>query len=1267
MRRIFTIVSLILLVIGVDVANLEGGMQHGQPIPSAVNALGPGRVDLDLMAGPVDVVGRVIIHNKNGGLVIDVEAVDGWKLDELHIHTGWSENPIPVHPIQGGPLPNSFDHQWEFPAPIEAYPVFLDFDEDLEGFHWGQPWEEQRLRHIAIHANVVKVDSNGYVYAGRHAWAKGNLTFEGGTPSAWWLLYPLTHKGRFHFIDSPVAGLRMISPTEDVYTDESGSGDYFPGEEGSFYLGNQHLGTTLLEHKVSPLDMLPASDLDDPRVANMAKMLQSFDADADPKPGITITWEARACLNQALMDHGYIDDWANDAHVDLLVDATIAYCSVLGLVEVSREEAVINLSRSLNSKMFRKNVSRSSPEANSKAKLNVMPVWFPALKANGESNPIEYYDDDGELIRVADEAKPVIVTFTQEDETTGAHDVWAAVSRDDGKTFKRKNISRGADRTSFTLNEGLGAPYYGHAKKPVFQVKGNKILVAWSSKFCKGGKPAYSIQVCPDTDGDGVPDPCETCSGTGDNMHCGPDYTYDDPYYKDDVWGVGGPQRSHDYTIDGFPEVGELPFSCVWTARGTLVTQSMINNSPGTWGDYEVGDIVWFKPERLTSARRDAYQIFTGAAAGAGFGVVWQEDPAGLRPGKGCGPGHGWSGATTNHKTDIWYSYVSWDDHTKVDTHFLPGGDPEHDIDEVPGRPKALVPMSLPVRLTNNAAVNTDNLKVELDANGFPVEDADGNWIPVMDEDGKHAGSHRYGYEVDGLCENFYEFINNQGAEKKVCITADGVLLDGDTGASRPNLFMQPYTKSDGTKGAWAILAYEETKGVGGGAPDHTMGEGPYGDDYVIDEGKNVHYHSFDATQPDIVHPGQIVNHPERDENDNILYLQDEDGNLILDYLGQVQFAYHNARRPRFALQGKSAIGPSGTIAVMLYKEGPEGQGAASDIMMRRFVVSGPGNPYKPSNLVCEEWMPAGDGSPTCVRGARNLSSTTVEAEWINPEADPDSHGENKKIWKWSQSEANLLDSSIANPYEDARAHRGQLRGDFLAIAYTHTPNWGAYRNGNDKHDLYVRRSFDGGETWTTDPLAVEAISHCQTFNDPETKIKEEVCTEFFPGQFESGRNVSQLQNAKTTVGEPRLVATPGTVKVNSVWTGIAEDKQNKNVFYVTYGTNTNPKKDPDTGLQDPQVPEDLFFSFSQDRGQHYVVDEWVVNPDSDGNWAGEVKTAWFRLAKGDPEQGEAQIRMTPDGTRFYATWLEELVSQGHSDIHFRRVMPGEFGANNAP
>ncbi len=39
-------------------------------------------------------------------------------------------------------------------------------------------------------------------------------------------------------------------------------------------------------------------------------------------------------------------------------------------------------------------------------------------------------------------------------------------------------------------------------------------------------------------------------------------------------------------------------------------------------------------------------------------------------------------------------------------------------------------------------------------------------------------------------------------------------------------------------------------------------------------------------------------------------------------------------------------------------------------------------------------------------------------------------------------------------------------------------------------------------------------------------------------------------------------------------------------------------------------------------------------------------------------------MRMTPDGSRFYSSWLEE--GDGGSDIMFRRLTPKEFSGNNA-
>ena len=64
-----------------------------------------------------------------------------------------------------------------------------------------------------------------------------------------------------------------------------------------------------------------------------------------------------------------------------------------------------------------------------------------------------------------------------------------------------------------------------------------------------------------------------------------------------------------------YPEVGEVPFSCVWVARGTIVTQGMINSGAD---DAILGPIPG-RTYRMVQAgaidmpgRRDAIQVLHG-------------------------------------------------------------------------------------------------------------------------------------------------------------------------------------------------------------------------------------------------------------------------------------------------------------------------------------------------------------------------------------------------------------------------------------------------------------------------------------------------------------------------------------------------------------------------------------------------------------------------------------------------------------------------------
>jgi hypothetical protein len=537
--------------------------------------------------------------------------------------------------------------------------------------------------------------------------------------------------------------------------------------------------------------------------------------------------------------------------------------------------------------------------------------------------------------------------------------------------------------------------------------------------------------------------------------------------------------------------------------------------------------------------------------------------------------------------------------------------------------------MSMPVRISDNDVCSEENM----DPDGGNGE---------HDNDGEGEGTHRYCGTLDSigtvenpgtnpLCAYTIEKINHNDEVHHVCVTADNRLLDGNTGASRPMIFVQPYKKADLSKSAYVIIGYEEGKGVG--TPPEEEGEDD-DDRYKADMGKNVIYHSFELFSPEAVSGGGIINLPETDAAGNTIYLVDEFGELILDWKGDPIPATENARRIRFLPQPKSKAGASKTVLVALYRQGEEGSGKPADIFIRRMVATTSGNPYVFSNF-----------KP----GAQNLSSvepTELFQDPFDPEAPV-------KMLRWAWTPANLADTSGKTPYSDALAHRGALNGDELIIAYSWTPNWG--RNANDKYDLYVRRSFNGGQNWTTDSNDPEPIDHNDVFRVPvvdyDTQTvswdEEVVTTTYAPGATEAPRNVSNLRNNRISVLEPRLIKTPGDILTNEIFL-YPEDEQASGVYQVAYGIEFNQNQAPNEVVY-PKMPMDIYYGRTMDKGQRF---ETVIVTPQGGS--GQPEEGWNLLAKDQPEQGAAQLRQTPDGSRMYAIWLEE--SDQGSDIMFRRV-----------
>jgi hypothetical protein len=1480
-------IALVLLLQIVSSAAARSDAPFGvEVVRQEAQLLSPGGADL----------GTAEYWNTRDDFMVEFRASSGWNLLKVQIYAG--EEPPTVY--DGWRL-----KQWKFPCKRDFDPtrstelVQCGLGDELD-LRWGG---RDRLRYISIHGTVISPASeSGGGGETKQFWAHHTETehlIDGLTRGVIFTTQ-FAHPRRGHFIDAPVKGLTYITPTNWGETSEAGAFDYFPGETVDLWVGPVHLGQSGTDKRISPLDIFQA-DIEDPRVVNMARLLQSLDADGAPKDKIDVRASVIDCLEDALEEvspapsseserpqvSGEID-FADTEFVDELIEETLFQCQgnpELALVEVSAAEAAENLEKGISaSGIFRKNISKTEDWGETKQKLEVMPVYLPGARSNGDPSLCVdtdgdkiYDEDDGDtlgvpyeewrldgdpnaaecdprdyedpeackvtLIECRDVAKPLLTTYmakvdifdeqVKEEFLPGrfSWDLHTAISRDDGATWKRMNVSRMADMSSFELKT-TGEPFPGTVGSPYLKVNDNKILTVWESKFCKSGNPRYSINTCddPTTEEIEADDPlteeneCAVyCRGDADNGTevCEPDYPNDDDYYVTDIWGVRGQQQSVDYDeVDDVAElgIGEIPYSCLWSARGVIVTekeledetfasmtiQEDVNDTPDDLDDdvertVELGDIVWFKPERLTSGRRDVYIPMIGSARGAGFAISWQEDPSGLRPGKGKGPGEGWSGAITNHKSDIWYSYISYDDFNIVDEIFEsrgPGGGSDADpsgegfLDKPGlGRPKALVPFSLPVRVTDNDMVNTHTLKVEPSAacpefpDGTGEDDpvcfpevVDGSFVPIDAEEiaaefcghpdadpatccdpdnhegdpncedlkglyGNANGTKRYAYlarvidELDNatglhlvggdgtpdyqyfmdrggtldLCdvsgensffdtmpgtsaqERWFGFTNTNDVDKLVCVSDDGRLLDGDVYASRPMLQLQPYTKSDGTKSAWALLAYEESKGMGHSlaAEAHLDTDNPV-DEIVGDQtddkgqekpikqdiGKNMMYHSFDFAQPDLVAPGHIANLPAlcgglyptycddpktpdvvetNEENPTCACEAGQPVPLYFDYLTDtdddpetaaewipddtkfLQYRYEIARRARFLMQSPGKMGDSKTLGALIYKQGQEGQGRPADAFIRRFVKSGSGNPYRFENMECTTYLDEtfenlkacptdgvvgyncnvwgeATGDRLCGgvftdpnggyerRDHINLTSADIDlAVGVGPEDDtPDDPTDDvynrNKVLLWSQHEDNLGDESYGLVHEDGtaadvlngevgpgmysnvRSHRGFIRGDFFVVAYALSPNWAAGRNGNDRYNFYVRKSFDGGQTWTTDPDGA-GVYVCPEFRtdpyapDPDgsgnlpPEVFDELCGAYdadavpdgelppapvgvamthylgplattpdgvpaqfiAAGAFEPARNVSEIKSNKESSGDPRLGTTPPT------------------------------------------------------------------------------------------------------------------------------------------
>jgi hypothetical protein len=276
----------------------------------------------------------------------------------------------------------------------------------------------------------------------------------------------------------------------------------------------------------------------------------------------------------------------------------------------------------------------------------------------------------------------------------------------------------------------------------------------------------------------------------------------------------------------------------------------------------------------------------------------------------------------------------------------------------------------------------------------------------------------------------------------------------------------------------------------------------------------------------------------------------------------------------------------------------------------------------------------------------------------------------------------NLDDPSWENPYDMAKGHRGFMAGDMVMLLYAWTPNWNALTGGHDVVNLYIRRSFDGGVTWSTLPASFthtdgitysgDGTTTCE-WMDPEGE-ETPVCVDYTAGQFEQARNVSQLLGSQVTVIDPRYAPTTRSITATSVITSLPagfaaplylDDTRDPSRYFIVYETGLNSAYD-----EGEATPLDLFYGRAVDWGDDYLVWQDIADtsaclPSADGDDEYDLTGFCneFDALEGDRlnESGEAAIMGSPGGMFLQATWNQIDFSMDGiellSDAIWRRVL----------
>lgn len=937
------------------------------------------------------------------------------------------------------------------------------------------------------------------------------------------------------FLDAPVQGLDYAnvssSGTTDTrgITDDKGTFHCNPGDTITFSAGNVTLGSAPCASVITPVDLVPGADTDNPQVQAIASFLQSMDNDGDPDNGVitisaagrnwidqVMTAQSRNYLNLAFMSPDDIAAFTQDVVKLSQSDKSATH----RLAYVTPAIAAVNLEVAMSMRgVFRRNITNTPGLDTNDTTLQVMDhVRITPRRADG-SNP-STCDNQGNCV-TPNAVNPLLVFYLEPPGNKHPakpfwrnNDAWVAVSLDNGVTWKRTNLSNSSDKTV-----PVGDNPYADVKQIAGTVESNMALVTWLSTYCPKSNPMNLAPVTGNADAN-PPVPAT------DLATMQPADISDPAVYNTyDIFNVAGTQGVVNYAdpANGAmmyrPEIGKVAYHCLWVARGVLDSGS--------------GEMTWYAAEQITSGIRDANLDMSAAAVSpdeskGAFAIVWQEDPMGLSPGQGAGEGVGWGGPETSNGTDIWYTSIDMTCFAQTGTVPAVNGCYLANGSSVlgDGRPVPAYRLSAPVPVSdnNNCTLGTSGWNAPYCE---PLATTFGTMLQTK-KGAKDSGTLTFARDgqknpmcaVKNINLSPYWTDSNwpaaMGTLQQQCDNFDSAVnsvpLDGDTAAARSKLQLVYDEHLDGIR---VLLAYEEKKALGFLCKNDSTCQ----TERLDYQGKFVMFDTFAANHPSTINAGGIVDTLTTNYMDTN---RDGVGDTVRTTSSGVAFRYifENARNARiFAQDANNAaysngqIGSSDLRMAVVYKYGLFNMSQTSDLMLRRACggyqyedwgscaaaeAAVKGVERDPICISCETVTKAAPGSvkdhTECSACHSAGSSLTSSDSAINA-----------KALDWSFVYSSLADNNLYmdpatgisksvssyDPLDDVDAPWVALAGDMILVSYTQAANWPSTHHYMATSDFFVRRSFDSGFSWTNANRTQE-VGPVNISNLPDSEVTEE-------------------------------------------------------------------------------------------------------------------------------------------------------------------------------